>query len=458
MALSAENKKCASPPVVYALTNVVPQTKFEINHKDKQLLFQHVHYIVNHLFPLTDEPYDKDTDISKSSYTLSVIQGGITNLLYLLTPKSGDECKSNDQASGHKLLVRIYGENTEVLIDRDREEKLFYELGNVGFGPKLYGIFGNGRMEQWYDNAHTVKLHEQKHCKKISATLAAMHSIRPALLKAEESESSLWKIVDKWYNIASNLEFKENADKQAKYEQLNWNNIRTQIQIMRSFLPSDANDDDMDKLFEFMIAQQPDDETKQLVQQRLTNKINRIATEFMFDYVFTHNDLLGGNILHVQETKEIKFVDFEYGAYNYRAFDFANHFCEYAGFDCDWKKHFPDRNHMKQFVNDYVDALCGNDEYIRNVTLDVVRLFKKENGFSERDYNQFLEDCCEIIINFSMVDHYFWGLWGVVQAMHSPINFEFMQYAHERLLSGYQFSLTLLPKYLKFVTNKACKI
>lgn len=46
--------------------------------------------------------------------------------------------------------------------------------------------------------------------------------------------------------------------------------------------------------------------------------------------VFCHNDLLSANIL--LDTKgRVLFIDYEYGEYNYRAFDIANHFCEYAG-------------------------------------------------------------------------------------------------------------------------------
>ena len=30
------------------------------------------------------------------------------------------------------------------------------------------------------------------------------------------------------------------------------------------------------------------------------------------------------------------FIDFEYGSYSYRGYDIANHFNEYAGFDCDY--------------------------------------------------------------------------------------------------------------------------
>lgn len=70
------------------------------------------------------------------------------------------------------------------------------------------------------------------------------------------------------------------------------------------------------------------------------------------DYVFTtealrvcltHNDLLAGNILINKEKRNIRFIDFEYGSFNYIAFDIANHFCEYSGFDSNFEKSFPKR-------------------------------------------------------------------------------------------------------------------
>jgi len=34
--------------------------------------------------------------------------------------------------------------------------------------------------------------------------------------------------------------------------------------------------------------------------------------------------------------ERLYFIDFEYGSYSYRGYDIANHFNEYAGFDCDY--------------------------------------------------------------------------------------------------------------------------
>ncbi len=34
--------------------------------------------------------------------------------------------------------------------------------------------------------------------------------------------------------------------------------------------------------------------------------------------------------------RKIYIIDYEYGSYNYRGYDIANHFNEHAGFECDY--------------------------------------------------------------------------------------------------------------------------
>lgn len=40
---------------------------------------------------------------------------------------------------------------------------------------------------------------------------------------------------------------------------------------------------------------------------------------------------------------KLYFIDFEYGSYSYRGYDIANHFNEYAGFDCDYSLYVSSR-------------------------------------------------------------------------------------------------------------------
>ena len=131
--------------------------------------------------------------------------------------------------------------------------------------------------------------------------------------------------------------------------------------------------------------------------------------------VLAHNDLLSGNILYSAEQHAVRFIDYEYGACSYAAFDVANHFCEYAGFDSDFARGFPTRAVRDDFIAHYLGGSDG------------VAAFSKVVEF------------------FVLADHFFWGTWAVIQAHHSPIDFDFMDYARLRL-AGFDFHA---PRFLR---------
>lgn len=60
-----------------------------------------------------------------------------------------------------------------------------------------------------------------------------------------------------------------------------------------------------------------------LLKEKLSNINNPI--------VFAHNDLLLGNIIHTKTNNSVAFIDFEYAAPNYQAYDIGNHFVEFVG-------------------------------------------------------------------------------------------------------------------------------
>ena len=58
--------------------------------------------------------------------------------------------------------------------------------------------------------------------------------------------------------------------------------------------------------------------------------VKQLADQIHCPVVFGHNDLQEGNILlrKNKASRDVALIDFEYCAYNYRSFDFANHFTE----------------------------------------------------------------------------------------------------------------------------------
>ena len=120
--------------------------------------------------------------------------------------------------------------------------------------------------------------------------------------------------------------------------------------------------------------------------------------------VFCHNDLLAANIIFNPELDDVTFIDYEYGSFNYRSFDIANHFCEFAGFDCDYSL-YPNETFRRQWIREY---LINSDE-----------------DFSDQSVSRVFEE----VDVFSLVANFFWVIWALVQSQVSEINFDYMSYA-----------------------------
>ncbi len=122
--------------------------------------------------------------------------------------------------------------------------------------------------------------------------------------------------------------------------------------------------------------------------------------------LFCHNDLLGANI--IRQSSDVSFIDYEYGAQNFRGFDIGNHFCEYAGFDCLFE-YYPSKETQLVFLEAYLSELNGH-----------------------KPTSEELEELYLEVNVFALTSHLFWGLWALIQASLSDIQFDYMGYAVRR--------------------------
>ncbi|NXW52850.1 CHKB kinase, partial [Nyctiprogne leucopyga] len=88
--------------------------------------------------------------------------------------------------------------------------------------------------------------------------------------------------------------------------------------------------------------------------------------------VFCHNDVQEGNILllagqEAPSSDRLMLIDFEYSSYNYRGFDIGNHFCEwgYSYTHPSWPfflaspENFPSREQQLHFIRHYLWEQSG---------------------------------------------------------------------------------------------------
>ena len=149
-------------------------------------------------------------------------------------------------------------------------------------------------------------------------------------------------------------------------------------------------------------------------KERLLKEVAHLESQLkgcQSQIVFTHNDLLLANIVVHPESGKVSFIDYEYGDYNYHECDVANHFDEMAGVeDMDFIKHYPSREFQLEWIRCYLMTFLDSPP-------------------SEERVLEFYAN----VNKFSLCFHMMWGLWGLVQAKFSQIDFDFVAFALSRL-------------------------
>ncbi|XP_073317432.1 probable ethanolamine kinase [Primulina huaijiensis] len=293
------------------------------------------------------------SSLDASDFSLETVSGGITNLLLKVSVKEKD-------GNVVHMTVRLYGPNTEYVINRERELQAIPFLSAAGFGAKLLGVFGNG-MVQSFINARTLTpldMRKPKLVSKIAKQLRRFHEVGIAGSK----EPQLWNDIFKFFERASSLKF-DDHEKQKKYETISFGEIHKEI----------------------------------IELKEMTDRFNA-------PIVFSHNDLLSGNLMLNDEEDKLYFIDFEYGSYSYRGFDIGNHFNEYAGYDCDYSL-YPIKDEQYHFFRYYLKPDSPHE-----VSDEELKALYLETN------------------TFMLASHLYWALWALIQAKMSPIDFDYLSY------------------------------
>ncbi|XP_059637985.1 probable ethanolamine kinase [Cornus florida] len=261
------------------------------------------------IIELCKDLFKQWSNLDNSHFSLDTISGGITNLLLKVSIRE-------ENGNTVNMTLRLYGPNTEYVIDRERELQAIGYLSAAGFGAKLLGVFGNG-MVQSFINARTLTpldMRKPKLAAEIAKQLRKFHQVEVPGSK----EPQLWNEIFKFFKKASGLKFDDNEN-QRKYETVSFKEVHTEVMELKE----------------------------------LTSLLNAPV-------VFAHNDLLSGNLMLNDDEEKLYFIDFEYGSYNYRGFDIGNHFNEYAGYDCDYSL-YPNKDEQYHFFRHYLEPEKPNE-------------------------------------------------------------------------------------------------
>ncbi|XP_046665616.1 ethanolamine kinase 1 [Homalodisca vitripennis] len=273
----------------------------------------------------------------------------------------------NPECPTDVILVRVYGQNTDLLIDRKAETETIKVLQGVGFAPPLFATFNNGLAYQYIPGE---VLTVETVCAPsiyplIARKMAQLHKVK---FHDSQPQPTLWAKIRKFISLVPN-EYAP-SEKQQRYVSL----VAGGAEMLGREL------------------------------EQLTTELSSLGSPV----VFCHNDLLLANVIH--QPGSVNFIDYEYAAYNYQAYDIGNHFDEFAGVtDVDFSR-YPSQSLQWDWLRIYLTEYTGcppSDDQIHSLYVQVNK--------------------------FALAAHFLWGVWALVQAEHSNIDFDFLEYAGLRL-------------------------
>ncbi|KAB7498111.1 Choline/ethanolamine kinase [Armadillidium nasatum] len=359
--------------------------------------------------------------------------GGLSNHLYYCALPSSVTPAANEPS---EVLVRFYGQvhGEGALESLLAESVIFTLLSERRLGPRLYGVFPGGRLEQYIParSLTTAELANPQISREVASKMAKMHAMNVPISK---EPTWMWNCMKRW--LKSSDEF-----------------LRT------SSAPS--NIDPTSKRHSML------EKLRQVDFEEELNFLKRIVTKIQSPVVFAHNDMQEGNILFnnnaLRFSDKISLIDFEYCSYNHRGFDVANHFCEWVYFIQKPRrtvtfthdiKAFPNKNQQLNFIRAYLtayEAACGRK--ISQTSSESNGLNNGKNLVSSSESrtktpcashsentsdNNDIEKETQLSVShpaeekllqevqvFTLTSHLFWTLWSIVQGHVSEIPFGYL--------------------------------
>lgn len=340
----------------------------------------------------------------------------MSNAIYCCSLPESFQCSDSEVPS--QVLLRLYGD-TSGNCDISVQLEIFKMLSIKNLGPKLYGQFEDGRLEEFLPATSLTcdELMDRAISTIIAKKLAVVHS-----LDVPMDKTSNW-ILDKFNEWSEFIR----------------DNVKVPIKT------GDIRQSTID------IAQ----ELLSIDYRKEIDFLECILDKSHSPIVFSHNDLHQGNILLAKQSKRrptleerVFIIDFEYSSYNHRAYDIANHFSEWC-FEYDtpdyphfnfYEQRFPSEEAQVAFVRSYLIqsqlSTCPPDNSSNNKTksTNVMKNHCDNITFTNGDHVNGHRDSIngktpeevhllDEIKPFNMVSCFLWMLWSIKTSHCSNIKF-----------------------------------
>ncbi|TSK38336.1 Carnitine O-palmitoyltransferase 1, liver isoform [Bagarius yarrelli] len=309
--------------------------------------------------------------ISQEDFEISIISGGLSNLLFKC---SLPDYVSPIGAEPSCVLLRVYGAILQGVDSLVSESVMFAILAERELGPRLYGIFPEGRLEEYISSMCLSTEHLQR--PDISGEIAnKMARFHRMVMPFNKEPKWLFETMDRYMEQISCITFVREAHVK-KFKKLMKYDLVAELVNLR--------------LYSFLSSFQT-------------------ADALLIALCVTGNILLLDD-RDLNSSDKLMLIDFEYSSYNYRGFDFGNHFCEWV-YNYTYDKwpfykanldNYPTREQQLHFFRNY--------------------LSESDAVHEEAELEQMIVEANR----FALASHFFWGLWSIIQAKISKIEFGYM--------------------------------
>ncbi|CAO4369798.1 unnamed protein product [Caenorhabditis nigoni] len=337
----------------------------------------------------------------KTDVTVTRILGGQSNHMFHVTSST----------SATPYLLRIHRQPpSQVFMDTVN----FAIFSERGLGPKLYGFFEGGRMEE-YLPSRTLNFDDVLNpeiSQKIGTVFPLYHAIKvPVSRRCSESRVCLFSLMD----LSEKIKFRISQKIGTVFPF--YHSIKVPVsqnrrctQLMRDWLDGYKSLGGGD--YEILPTTVTySDHPRSVSFDDLTEEINifeRWSTELYENtLVFSHNDLASGNILELNSTKDLVLIDWEFGTYNWRGFDLAMHLSETA---IDFRVPFPPGIKI-------IEDLTENPPNLRVFCEAYLDADNKLKNHIPSDRSTELESLIQECLFFWPLTHLFWALSAMKHAL-----------------------------------------
>ncbi|CAF0715411.1 unnamed protein product [Brachionus calyciflorus] len=346
--------------------------------------------------------------IDYNDFKVERISGGLSNYLYRCELNKDKFKQVNNEPNA--ILLRLYGENhhkhSSILL---KDIIVSAIMSDHNLGPKLYGVFPNGRLEEFINTTTMAQddMYVPELSRSIAKVMARFHTLEMPFIKEPQW---LFDSTYKYIKQANEVSFSNEKD-------------------IKRFT----------KLLSFNLEHE-------------FKKLKKILKALNSPVVFCHNDINVGNILKLPE--KLMVIDYEYGSYNYRGFDLGNHFCEWM-FNNNYENHpyfqyhyeyYPNREQQINFITSYIEEY-KKAKVSKNGTNNAEDIEIDENDKeNKKDSNKLdIEQLISEANHFALMSHIFWIFWSICQASVCKIQFEYLEYALARCDAYFKQKKILFP-------------